>query len=211
MNNSSIFFKRSLNTKGQTIIARLEFGLGLIFSFTVLIYAIIRGHKFASQLPATYRTTATPQKMSWDFLNLMFPSQIPSPSYEFPAITICPEVGETAGVVSCFVSRASSGAKIPCDDEGLYSRLITLSGYERECMTMNDLPGSALAASAEGDTLTITLSVRGAVSGSPSGVFVIAHSHKGKEVVPIITFDNFFGAGTGTATQVVSKYYKINS
>jgi hypothetical protein len=206
MNNNSIFFKRALNTRGLTILARLEIGFGLIFSFTVFIYAIIRGHKFASQLPATYRTTATPQHLSWDFLNGMFPSQIPSPSYEFPAVTICPEVGETAGVVSCFAKRASSGDKIPCDDLGTYSRTITLSGTNTECITVNDLPGTALVASAEGDVLTITLSIRGTVAGSPSGVFVIAHAHKGKDVAPLMTFDNFFGAGSGTATQVVSKY-----
>ena len=204
-NNNSLFFKRSLNTRGQTIIARLEFVFGVIFGFSVFIYAIVRGHKFASQLPATYRTTASPQHLSVDFLNNMFPSQIPSPSYEFPAVTICPEVGETAGIISCYGLKSSTGNKIPCDDSGIYSRVVNFSGFDRECLTLNDLPGATLAASHEGDILTITASVSGQIRGSPSGLFVIAHAHNGRDVKPGMSFDNFFGAGTGTATQIISK------
>lgn len=205
MNNNSLFFKRSLNTKGQNILARLEFGFGLIFGFVVLVYAVIRSGKIVNQLPATFRTNAFPQQMSTGFLNGMFPSQIPSPSYEFPAVTVCPEVGESAGIISCYALKSSSGDKIPCDDSGIYSRIVNLNGLDRECMTLNDLPGSALVASQEGDLLTAIVSVKGQVSGSPSGVFVIAHPHKGRGVSPVMSFDNFFGVGTGTASQIVSK------
>ena len=203
--NNSLFFKRALNTRGQIILSRIEFGLGLIFGFSVFIYAIVRGHRFAIQLPATFRTTASPQKVSVEFLNEMFPSQIPPPTYEFPAVTICPEIGELAGIISCYAFKTASGDKEACDETGTYSRMINFIGLDRECVTVNDLPGKTLIASHEGDQLTITTSISGSIKGSPSGVFVIAHPHNGRDKIPEMTFDNFFGAGVGTASQIISK------
>lgn len=203
--NNSLFFKRSLNTKGQSILARLEFGFGLIFSFVVLVYAIIRSNKITYQLPTTFQTNAVPQEMPTGLLNGLFQTHIPSPSYEFPAVTICPEVGESIGIISCYSLKSTSGDKVPCNDSGIYQRTVNFAGSDRLCMTVNDLPGTALAATHEGDIFTTIVSIGGQITGSPSGVFAVAHSHKGREVTPVMTFDNFFGAGAGTASQVMSK------
>ena len=197
--------KRQLNTRGQTLINRIELGLGSLFVLVAIIYASVRGQKFGTQLPATYRTTSAPNAIPVDFINQFFPSNIPSPSYEFPSVTLCPQVGSLTGTISCYVTKSPSGIKVPCDDKGTYSRTVIRSGNPLECQTMNDLPGKALLATDAGDELTITATVTGTKPGSPSGVFVTAHPAIGPDATIPRTFDNYFVASTGTLTEVMAK------
>lgn len=197
--------KRNLNARGQNLIDRIEKAIGTILFVVVIIYAGVRGQKFATQLPATYRTTTRPNNIPIDFVNQIFPSNIPDPTYEFPAVTICPEVGALAGIVSCFVTKSPSGIKVPCDDKGMYSRFLPYLGSQVECQTVNDIPGKPLAAENSGDIMMVTVTLTGTSPGSPRSAFVTAHPHGGPTVTPVQSFDNFFAAGTSSMTQVAAK------
>ena len=203
--------RRNLNASGQTIANRIEISIGSILFLTTIIYAGVRGQKFATQLPATYRTTTPPSTIPINFVNQIFPSKIPDPTYEFPAITICPEIGSLVGVVSCYLDKSPGNIKVPCDDAGRFSRQLTVSGATVQCFTLNDLPGKAAIASSAQDTLVVTATISGTRPGSPNGAFVTAHPQGGVNATPVMSYDNYFTAGVGTLTQVTSrKVYQID-
>ncbi|KAJ3154489.1 hypothetical protein HDU86_004618 [Geranomyces michiganensis] len=174
----------------------------------MIIYAGVRGHKVVTQLPATYRTTQAPRTISNALLDHMFPkSEIPAPTYEFPALTFCPtDTQTTLTVLSCF--RESTVTKDTCASAGQYRRNMTIEGADVACLTINDPLSAPLAATSTDDVLEVTVSVVGTADGSPEGAVVITHPQVGGPKQPLEShwgFDNVFGASAYTATEIVGK------
>nr|KAJ3421691.1 hypothetical protein HK105_002670 [Polyrhizophydium stewartii] len=187
------------------VVDMAKYGIGALFVLVMIIYAGVRAHKVATQMPATYVTTTPPNKLPIDYLNQLFPSKIPDASYEFPAFTVCPESGGSAKFVSCFVTLTPSGAKKTCDANGMYTRVLPIDDDQVTCLTVNDAPGVPMVASDARDVLTLVVSISGAPKGSPDGALVTAHHHLGVNVAPERSFENFFGVSAGTMSEVVGK------
>ena len=83
----------------------------------VLTYAGLRAHKVYTQLPATYRTTQSPAKIPYDFLNELIPYSTPDPTYEFPAITMCAD-DPAASISLSTCGKVTSAAVNDCDVNG---------------------------------------------------------------------------------------------
>ncbi|KAI8593532.1 hypothetical protein BDZ88DRAFT_486230 [Geranomyces variabilis] len=199
---------RALNSRGQSYQDKLQLAVGTLFFGIMIIYAGVRGHKVVTQLPATYRTTQAPRTISHALLDRFFPaSQIPTPTYEFPALTFCPTDAQTTlAVVSCF--RESTATKDVCAPSGQYRRNMTIEGADVACVTINDSPGAVLAATSTDDILEVTVSVLGTADGSPEGATVVTHPQLGgadRSLDSQWGFDNVFGASAYTATEIVGK------
>ncbi|TPX54502.1 hypothetical protein PhCBS80983_g05903 [Powellomyces hirtus] len=206
--------ERSLNSRGQGIQDKLQLAVGALFVGIMIIYAGVRGHKVVTQLPATYRTTQAPRTISNAYLEKMFPkTRIPSPTYEFPAMTFCPpQPGSRISFVSCY--RAATATKDSCAPAGIFYRNLTFEGSDLQCLTVNDLPGKALVATNQDDILEVRVNIDGVTEGDPEGAVVATHRQLGPNE-PVMSewgFDNFFGASAYTSTEIVGKkLYTIDS
>ncbi|KAJ3289276.1 hypothetical protein HK104_007568 [Borealophlyctis nickersoniae] len=134
----------------------------------------------------------------------MFPSKVPKPTYEFPALTICPtHPSATVHIAGCYILTTAS--KTTCDPVGVFYRTYTYEGTMLNCTSVNEFPGKPGVAGSSDDVLQVSATLSGTSNGSPDGVLVATHPQlEGKEE-PRIDYENFFAASTLTMTEVVGK------
>ncbi|KAJ3022281.1 hypothetical protein HKX48_006593 [Thoreauomyces humboldtii] len=201
---------RALNSRGQGYLDKLQIAVSSLFILIMVIYAGVRGHKVATQLPATFRTTESPKTLAADYtlLDHIFPSSnVPEATYEFPALTFCPpDQFTTVTQLGCY--RASTATKTNCP--AFYHRNLTFEGESLSCLTVNDQPTDVLLATSSDDVMEVTVSVVGTGAGAPQGTVVAAHPQRdpketSAEAAEDWGFDNFFAAGVYTSTEIVGK------
>lgn len=108
---------RVFNARGQRVYDALSGLTGLFLLVITLTYAGLRAHKVYTQLPATYRTTQSPAKIPYDFLNQLIPYSTPDPTYEFPSITMCAD-DPAASISLATCGKVTSAAVFGCDVNG---------------------------------------------------------------------------------------------
>ncbi|KND00968.1 uncharacterized protein SPPG_04067 [Spizellomyces punctatus DAOM BR117] len=207
---------RAFNSRGQGIYTSIQQGVAVLFFVVMIFYAGFRGHRVVTQLPATYRTTQAPKSMPYEFMNNMFPSKIPSPTYEFPALTFCPpenRPGVEVKFISCYSSNnVDDVKKPPC--EASYNRALQFEGQTLNCITVNDPadPNKVVVASSTDHVLEISMRIVGTAEGSPEGLLVTAHPQIGRDKkLEGVGYDNFFAASAYTSTEIVGrKLYTID-
>ncbi|KAI9362519.1 hypothetical protein DFJ73DRAFT_956756 [Zopfochytrium polystomum] len=210
---------RLLNQRGQNVYDRLNIIMGVIFVITMIIYAGVRGHRVVTQLPATYRTTKTPKQLfSNEYVDAIFPSQVPSATYEFPAIIMCPQ-DPAASLVLGSCAKVSIATEEPCRADGVYVSNVTVTGGETlTCLVLNDPPGgaagdttTALVANSAQDVLDVAVSVVGTRAGRPVGIFVQLHDQSGKGSSYEADFEDFSIASAFGRTEIMArKIYHID-
>ncbi|KAJ1560956.1 hypothetical protein HK405_005404, partial [Cladochytrium tenue] len=179
---------RILNTRGQNIYDRLNIVMGVIFFLAAVIYAGVRGQRVVTQLPVTFRTTQTPKQLASDsFLSMLFPSTLPSATYEFPVVVLCPQdPAATLTLTSC--AKTTTATTVNCSTAGISTSFVATAeataglasaGTVGACVAVNDSPGTVLAADSAADTLDIAVSVAGTRKGRPVGAYVLLQAQAG--------------------------------
>ncbi|KAJ3064966.1 hypothetical protein HDU98_011652 [Podochytrium sp. JEL0797] len=190
---------RVFNSRGQRIYDAISGLLGTFFLFIMLIYAGFRGHKVVTQLPATYRTTQQPNLIPLEYFDDLFPSAVPSASFEFPAVTICPaDYTLSLNVTSC----ARTSTATPCDTLGTLTTPYEFEGFPLTCVTVNQYPGNILVARTVDDYLSLSVSVAGVSGTNRNGVVMYLHDQSNATFQLNTTFDNFLTAAVGSVAEV---------
>ncbi|KAJ3138781.1 hypothetical protein HK100_012319 [Physocladia obscura] len=178
----------------------------------MLLYAGFRGHKVATQLPATYRTTQQPNLIPIEYFDDLFPSAVPSASFEFPAVTVCADdPAATLSIVSCY--KTTTATNVNCDSAGTASGNLEIEGNSLSCTTVNQSPGNILIAGTADDTFSLSLTVSGTRANYHDGILVYVHDQSVASYQSMfnVTFDNFFTASTYTVAEVaVRKIIEID-
>ncbi|KAJ3381841.1 hypothetical protein HDU84_004784 [Entophlyctis sp. JEL0112] len=203
MGNYIADISRIFNSRGQRIYDAISGILGTFLVLIALIYAGVRGHKVATSLPVTFRTTQQPKKLPIDYIDDLFPISTPSATFEFPAVTVCADdPAATIVVGSCF--RTTTATATSCDAAGIITGNLAVEGNSLSCATLNQLPGSLLEATTADDTLTVNVGVSGTRAGYHDGVVVYLHdqSLSSYDNMFNITFDNYFTAATYTVGEI---------
>ncbi|KAJ3018196.1 UNVERIFIED_CONTAM: hypothetical protein HDU68_011285 [Siphonaria sp. JEL0065] len=194
---------RVFNSRGQRIYDAISGLLGTFFFFIMLLYAGFRGHKVVTQLPATFRTTKQPNLIPIEYFDDLFPSAVPSASFEFPAATICADdPAASIAVTSC--SQITTATGIQCDSVGIVSGNLDVEGNSLSCVTVNQYPGKILYANTADDFLSLGVTVTGTLPGSHDGVVVYLHDQSNATFASQfnMTFENSFTAATFTVAEV---------
>ncbi|ORY43823.1 hypothetical protein BCR33DRAFT_717460 [Rhizoclosmatium globosum] len=187
---------RIFNSRGQRIYDAISGLLGTFFFLLMLIYAGFRGHKVVTQLPATYRTTQTPNLIPIDYFDDLFPSAVPSASFEFPVVTMCAD------------DPAASVAVANCIKK-LLLRTLTVTKQELEgdslsCVSVNQAPGNLLIANDQDEYMYLQVNVTGTRANKNDGILTFLSDQNnatfGNQFN--ITFDNYFTAATYTTAEV---------
>ncbi|KAJ3416779.1 hypothetical protein HDV05_000153 [Chytridiales sp. JEL 0842] len=202
--NFYAFSARVLNTRGQTIYDRLNALLGILFTMVMIIYAGFRGHRVVTQLPATFRTTRSPGQLPIEFVQTLFPNNIPSATYEFPAVTMCADdPAATVTLVSC--NKVSTASTLRCDNAGVSARNITFMGETLNCVTVNGALGQIFEAENVSDVLSISLTVRGTRVLKSNGVLAQLHDNNSTIDKLSVEYENMFAASAFALTHVVAR------
>ncbi|TPX30158.1 hypothetical protein SmJEL517_g06217 [Synchytrium microbalum] len=172
----------------------------------MVLYAGFRGQRAATQLPATFTTTTPPRSLPYEFMTRIFPDKVPAQTFEFPALTICPETaGSIVSITTCYVANATTTTN--CDSTGIYIKNTTFDGVNQTCIAINDIPGMIMSANTEADVLFIAAHVSNVSVGGASGVLVNAHGQGENRM----DFDSYFAASAYTLTEgSLRKIYRID-
>ncbi|TPX45858.1 hypothetical protein SeMB42_g03872 [Synchytrium endobioticum] len=198
---------RVLNGRGQNVHTALSGFVGTLFVIVMILYAGFRGSRAATQLPATFTTTTPPRSLPYEFMTRIFPDNVPSQTFEFPSLTVCPETpGTIITINQCYVK--TTNGSIPCDAAGIYVQNTTnFDGVMKTCGVVNDAPGLVMSAGSEADVLYVAVQIANVSSGSPSGVLVNAHPAG----LAGVHFDSYFAASAFTYTEVaLMKIYRVD-
>ncbi|KAJ3052982.1 hypothetical protein HK097_005291 [Rhizophlyctis rosea] len=202
--------QRVFNSVGENLYTGIQRTIGTLFFIIMLFYAGFRGHRVVTQLPATFRTTQAPKSLPTDFLRQMFPSKIPSATYEFPSLTICPgNSGPKVEIVGCHLD--GTARTDPCDPKGQYPRFYTFEGESLNCTAVNEWPGEIKSAGSNQEVLRVAGNLIGTREGNPQGVLVAAHPASVDNAQPVVDYENFFAVSALHLTEVSArKVYSID-
>ncbi|KAI9202219.1 uncharacterized protein BJ171DRAFT_476883 [Polychytrium aggregatum] len=182
-----------------------------LFILVMVFYAGFRGHYVATQLPATYRSVTAPNVLPFDVLNNLFPNKVPSASYEFPAMVVCP-LDMLTTLTSPACAHTTLASSIPCDPIGIVQRQYVVYGMSLNCWVFNELPGRVEIAATNIDSLQISLAVSSTSPSSPGGVQVVANpQNASQQATPNLDYENVFMASANMVTEVIArKVYMID-
>ncbi|KAJ3297422.1 hypothetical protein HDU79_003769 [Rhizoclosmatium sp. JEL0117] len=194
---------RIFNSRGQRIYDAISGLLGTFFFLLMLIYAGFRGHKVVTQLPATYRTTQTPNLIPIDYFDDLFPSAVPSASFEFPVVTMCADdPAASVAVANCV--KKTTATDIKCDKAGMFAGNLQVEGDSLSCVSVNQAPGNLLIANDQDEYMYLQVNVTGTRANKNDGILTFLSDQNnatfGNQFN--ITFDNYFTAATYTTAEV---------
>jgi len=160
-----------------------------ILLFTVLLYAGFRGYNAYNHKPATMT------------------NYVARTPVHFPAVTFCPLVNTNLTAIACITETAL--AKTGDCMNTVTSRVFTVEGVQRTCLTFNSYDMNSLASATTNDELAVRVHINSSQvpPDEPLGALVMLHD---ADVSPELEAESSFLADAGELIECWVKLYEYH-